>query len=564
MAMPGLPRQFMSRISERCVVSGKPKGRRPEHRCGKSAGEGKDRFCPAGRLRGRAETLPALKRRIIFAQIFQLYLTLREKGRIMNIHIPFGLQGSGPLLPGLAEGRGIFATNTNWELQSEKPARPKPTPDRAPRLFAADEFPREDGDTMKEINAYNPRFSALKRMQRSGKNAATILQDNRNLVMQLIYENGDVSRKQLADITGLQSATITIIIKELLSQGLIHESGRVDGGSGRSVQTFCLTQALYVIAIRMTAVYVKVAAYDTRGENKYVNKVFFKSDDVISECLELIIASVREIEQLLDRQRILGIGLGVEYRYRLIDDDYAVWDEKKEKYVHIGKMLHDLTRYPVFTNRAINYSTYRMNRVAGSSANLKPCHVLININIGYELESAIIIDNEIIYGKNGRCGQMKNVRVSRKNDLTYKDVLAVPAILNRVEELLPEFPGSEIASVRDLNIRDVIAGYNRHDPLCKKVFSEVCIHLGYCIAELIRWLDPDVVFVGDEVPCSDEFLMELRGSVANYSDERLAQRVCVIMKERVTQNDPALTGAADFTFQKIVGEIGLGSYDSLI
>ena len=56
---------------------------------------------------------------------------------------------------------------------------------------------------MGEINVYDPRFSALKRMQRSGKNASTILQDNRNLVMQLIYENGSISRKQLADITGL-------------------------------------------------------------------------------------------------------------------------------------------------------------------------------------------------------------------------------------------------------------------------------------------------------------------------------------------------------------------------
>ena len=71
---------------------------------------------------------------------------------------------------------------------------------------------------MGEINAYNPRFSSLKRMQRNGKNAATILQDNRNLVIQLIYEKGIVSRKQLADITGLQLATITIIIKELLNQ----------------------------------------------------------------------------------------------------------------------------------------------------------------------------------------------------------------------------------------------------------------------------------------------------------------------------------------------------------
>ena len=414
---------------------------------------------------------------------------------------------------------------------------------------------------MGEINVYDPRFSALKRMQRSGKNASTILQDNRSLVMQLIYENGSISRKQLADITGLQLATITIIIKELLAQGLIRESGRVDGGSGRSVQTFCMVESLCVIAIRMTEVYVKVAAYDARGENRYVRKVFFRSEDTISECLDIVMAGIREIEQCLGKENILGIGLGVEHRYRLVDDDYAVWDEKKQAYVHIGKMLYDLTHYHVFTNRAINYSTYRLNRVFNGQMGSDTCRILVNINVGYELESAIVINNEIIYGKNGRCGQLKNLRVSKSNNLTYKDVISVPAMLNRVGELLPEFPDSEISSIEDLNIRDVIRGYDNGDPLCRKLFGEVCYQLGYCVAEVLRWLDPNVVFVGDELPSSEEFLRELRDYVARFSDEHLAQRVHGILKERITQNDPALTGAADFTFQKIISEAGLGSFN---
>lgn len=413
---------------------------------------------------------------------------------------------------------------------------------------------------MGEINVYDPRFSALKRMQRSGKNASTILQDNRSLVTQLIYENGSISRKQLADITGLQLATITIIIKELLAQGLIRESGRVDGGSGRSVQTFCMTESLCAIAIRMTEVYVKVAAYDARGENRYVRKVFFQSEDTISECLEIVMDSIQEIEGQLGKENILGIGLGVEHRYRLIDDDYAVWDEKKQAYVHIGKMLYDMTHYHVFTNRAINYSTYRLNREFSDQLGSNTCCILVNVNVGYELESAIVINNEIIYGKNGRCGQLKNLRVSKSNNLSYKDVISVPAMLNRVGELLPEFPDSEISSIEDLNIRDVIRGYDNGDPLCRKLFGEVCYQLGYCVAEVLRWLDPNVVFVGDELPGSEEFMRELRDYVARFSDEHLAQRVHGILKERITQNDPALTGAADFTFQKIISEAGLGSF----
>lgn len=409
---------------------------------------------------------------------------------------------------------------------------------------------------MEGINAYNPRYSSMKKMQKTGKNAATIQQDNRTLILELISENGEVSRKQLANMTGLQLATITIIIKELLAQGLICESGRIDGGSGRSVQAFSLAENLCVIAIRVTAVYVKIAAYDSSSRNKYVKKVFFKTDDTLSECFEIMLAGISEIENRLGRQNILGIGIGLEHRVRIIDDDYAIWDEKRQEYCYIGKRLHDLTGYCVFANRAINFSTYRLNRTAYDSAGH---HILINICFSYELESAIIIDNEIIYGKNGRCGQMKNIRASRDKDVLYKDILTVPAVLNRVSELLPEHPDSEVGAIDDLNIRDVIAGYDHGDTLCRKVFDEVCCHLGYCIAELMLWLDPDAVYVGDELPSSVDFSQNLRKYVTQYADEKFAQRVHCLMKERLTQNDPALIGAADYTFQRVIVEIGLGT-----
>ena len=78
---------------------------------------------------------------------------------------------------------------------------------------------------MSKIATYDPRFSVLKKRQKNGKNASTILQDNRNLLLQLIREKGMISRKQLAEESGLQQATVTIIIKEFLEQGLIYENG---------------------------------------------------------------------------------------------------------------------------------------------------------------------------------------------------------------------------------------------------------------------------------------------------------------------------------------------------
>ena len=66
---------------------------------------------------------------------------------------------------------------------------------------------------MSKINIYDPRAVTMKRMQRRGSNSLTTSQDNRSLILKLIWKNSPVSRKQLAEKTGLKPATITIIMK---------------------------------------------------------------------------------------------------------------------------------------------------------------------------------------------------------------------------------------------------------------------------------------------------------------------------------------------------------------
>ena len=129
---------------------------------------------------------------------------------------------------------------------------------------------------MFKINTYDPRFSTMKKMQKNGKNASTMLQENRNLLLQLIRDRGSVSRKQLAEQSGLQQATVTIIIQELLEQGLIRENGMIDGGNGRRVKAFSMAEELYVVSIRLTGVYIKLGLYDVGIPVSYTHLDVYK------------------------------------------------------------------------------------------------------------------------------------------------------------------------------------------------------------------------------------------------------------------------------------------------
>lgn len=411
---------------------------------------------------------------------------------------------------------------------------------------------------MPEINTYDPRFSALKKMQKNGKNASTMLQDNRNLILQLIRRHGEISRKQLAEDTGLQQATVTIIIQELLKQGLIRENGMIDGGSGRRVKSFSIVEALYVVSVRLTGAYIKIALFNINIQPLYVEKIFFKTDDVISEAISLIQQHLKIIEGMADKDRILCLVIGVEHRYQLIENDFSVWDEKRNEFCAIGKNVHDLTGYRVFTNRGINFSTYQLwDDYKAQNPGENDYTMLINIQLSYDLESAIFLNKEIIYGKNGMSGQLKVIPISRNSDKTYKDVITVPAILKRSMELLSEYPDSYIADFDCLNIRNVIEGYKKGDSLCKIVYGEVAYYVGYVIVQIINWMDPDVIFIADEVPDVPEFIESVRAEVEKYSDREKAQRVHSFVRERRTKNDPVLSGGAKYAFDLMISDIGI-------
>lgn len=412
-------------------------------------------------------------------------------------------------------------------------------------------------EAVSKVQTYDPRFSAINKMKKSGKNSSTILQDNRNLILQLIQKAGTISRKQLSEKTGLQPATVTIIIQELLAQGIIKEYGMADGGSGRGVKTFALVEDLYTVIVRLTAVYIKIALFNAHIKLLYVEKIFFEKDDYITEAVDLIDEHINKMKNIIDIGKILCIVIGVEHMYRLIDSDYKIWDEYRQEYCPIGKIVHGRTGFEVYVNRAINISTYEVwDRFKQLKHWDDDYIMMINIQLSYDLEGTVIINNELIYGANGLCGQLKNLRANPDSEKTLNDLITVPALLRRTNELIKEYPDSYIAQKEKVNIRDVIAGYGLGDQLCKQIYNEVISYIGYPLAQMLELLDPNVILIADEVPEIEEFVEALQVEVAKYTEIEKAKRVGTLMTERLTKNDPTLTGGAKYAFELMFGDIG--------
>ena len=65
----------------------------------------------------------------------------------------------------------------------------------------------------------------------AGHNMVDVKKINRGLILYLIYQNKGLSRKALAAKTGLTPAAITLIIGDMLREGLLVETHTVHNGN---------------------------------------------------------------------------------------------------------------------------------------------------------------------------------------------------------------------------------------------------------------------------------------------------------------------------------------------
>ena len=66
-------------------------------------------------------------------------------------------------------------------------------------------------------------------MSLKGKNLVDVQNMNRSLVLQIIQKQHRTSRIEISKLTGLNKATVTNIVGDLIAWGAVRESGLISG-----------------------------------------------------------------------------------------------------------------------------------------------------------------------------------------------------------------------------------------------------------------------------------------------------------------------------------------------
>ena len=139
---------------------------------------------------------------------------------------------------------------------------------------------------------------------------------NRDRILECIYRNPRISRKEISDLTGITPATVTTTTAAMVKEGLIAEAGQVEedrGTIGRSriALDICADYGC-VIGVEFTVASVTVCATDLHGGILYTDQRPYtpQRDENTTALL------IQRIQQCLaalalPSEKVLGIGIGV-------------------------------------------------------------------------------------------------------------------------------------------------------------------------------------------------------------------------------------------------------------
>ena len=133
-------------------------------------------------------------------------------------------------------------------------------------------------------------------MGKIGKNSFDIQESNRVSVLRILSKEDVLTRADLSRMTGLKQATITNIINDLLSSGVVSETGTLKGNLGRrSIGIRLNAENFNVVGIKIARRSYSVGIFNIK--NQLLDKTYQKLEPSTgaSAVLQSLVADARRL-----------------------------------------------------------------------------------------------------------------------------------------------------------------------------------------------------------------------------------------------------------------------------
>lgn len=354
-----------------------------------------------------------------------------------------------------------------------------------------------------------------------------------------VRKHGTVSKQSLLEESGLTISTLTRILDELLSLGLLVEVGFGESTGGRRPTLYETNPSYaYLLGLEISRTHSKLVLMDFHL--KLLDEYTWSMDASLTperlmgllqqQALDMLAAASIELRQ------VAGLGIGavgpLDRRAGVILNP-ARFTAPGWSQVHIKEQLEQRLGVPVFLDNGAN--TALLGEYWAGSNRLQ--HHLLYLHAGIGLRSAIMNDGRLLYGvidTEGAIGQMiiegsgLPPHIPGGNAGAWESYVSIRTLEKQAREAwLSRGSGSLsgslgagtggsgtmlhdlVQSAEQLEFVHLVEALQARDPVAVRLFNEMAVYCGIGLANLINILHPEEVILGGPLfLAADDFYQE--------------------------------------------------------
>jgi predicted NBD/HSP70 family sugar kinase len=351
---------------------------------------------------------------------------------------------------------------------------------------------------------------------------------NRSRVIDALRRRGSASRSDLARLTGLSRTTVTTLVADLHTRGLIVEESKgpahaQTGSRGRRPAFLRLApSAGAALGIDFGHRLIRVAVADLGSTVLAEQTIELDVDaaacaamEAASELTEVVLAAAQ-----IQRSQIIGAGVGIPGPIDHATGAVASmtilpgWSG-----VSAGRELERLLEIPVRVDNDANLGALGEVTYGAGQGLSDVIYVRLTSGIG----SGLILGGRLHHGANGFAGELGHVQVQADGVVCRcgnRGCLETVAADGSLLALLRPAHGD------DLTVRGMLELVASGDLGARRVFNDAGRALGRVLADLCNHLNPAAIIVGGELSAAVGPLLDgIRESVHRYAQPSVADAV---------------------------------------
>ncbi|CCU78238.1 Glucokinase [Halanaerobium saccharolyticum subsp. saccharolyticum DSM 6643] len=322
---------------------------------------------------------------------------------------------------------------------------------------------------------------------------------NQKNILSLIKNEDGISRSQIADKLKISRATVTNIVRELISYELVQEAAVGKSRGGRRPMLLNLkSKGAFVIGIEWGIDSVKAVLLNLKAKIIADDQIEVQSHD-FEEYKKISFNLIEKYQnQLEDSTKIIGIGLGI---HGLVDPEKGLsiftphfnWDK-----INIKKVIAKKFNYPIFIDNDV--------RMMAAGEIWQGRDDFVFINTGSGIGSALVFKSKLHYGNNYAAGELGHMKVKDGGPKCHCGKNGCLESLASKESIILRY--KKLNNIKDITFKEIINRYQAGEKEALLVVNDALKYFSRAISNILNILNPEAVIIGGLFAEYDQLLLK--------------------------------------------------------